>query len=93
MYVQADAAALPFKNDTFDVVYLIAMLGEVPDKKTCIHELHRVLRPKGLLSVSEQSYDPHFISVAEMKDLVGNSFSFERTFGVSRNYTANFRKQ
>lgn len=92
-YVQADATALPFENENFDVVYLIAMLGEVPDKEMCIRELHRVLRTGGLLSVTEQSRDPHFIPVSEIKSLVGDIFHFEHSFGVSHNYTANFRKQ
>ncbi len=92
LYVKADAADLPFEDDSFDVVYLVAMLGEVPDKDKCIRELHRVLRTGGLLSVSEQSHDPHFITIPEIKSLVGNTFSFERTFGNNRNYTTNFKK-
>lgn len=92
-YVQADATALPFENDSFDVVYLVAVLGEVPDEEKCIRELHRVLRTGGLLSVSEQSYDPHFISIPQIRSMVGDAFNFERTFGNRRNYTANFRKQ
>lgn len=91
-YIRADAAALPLENDTFDVLFLVAMLGEVPDRRKCIRELHRVLRPGGLLSVSEQAYDPHFINISEMKSLIGKAFRFERSFGTSRNYTANFRK-
>ena len=75
IYVQTDAIALPFENNTFDIVYLIAMLGDVPDEEKCIRELHRVLRPGSLLSISEQSYDPHFIPVSKMKSLVGNIFN------------------
>lgn len=92
-YVKADAASLPFESDAFNVVYLVAVLGEIPNQTACIGELHRVLRSGGLLSVSEQSYDPHFITIPELKNLLGDSFHFERTFGSSRNYTANFRKQ
>lgn len=91
-YIQADGAALPLENNTFDVVFLVAMLGEVPDQRKCVRELYRVLRPGGLLSVSEQSYDPHFITIPRIKSLVGETFRFERVFGTSRNYTANFRK-
>lgn len=91
-YVKADATALPFENDAYDVIFLIAMLGEVPDQKRCICELCRVLRTGGLLSVSEQSYDPHFITIEKINDLVGNTLHFENSFGNSHNYTANFRK-
>jgi uncharacterized protein len=92
-YVRADASGLPFEKDVFDVVFLVAMLGEVPDQESCISELHRVLRPGGLLSVSEQSYDPHFIPASKMKSLMRDLFRFEREFGSRRNYTLNFRKQ
>ena len=91
-YVLADAAELPFENDSFDVIFLIAMLSEVPDKENCIRELHRVLRAGGLLSISEQSYDPHFIQDLNVKNLIGVLFHFEREFGNSRNYTVNFKK-
>jgi len=91
-YVQADASELPFENDSFNVIFLIAMLGEVPDKEKCIRELHRVLRTGGLLSISEQSYDPHFIQDSKMKHLIGDMFHFEKEFGISRNYTVNFIK-
>lgn len=92
-YVQADATALPFQEETFDIVFLVAVLGEVPDKQKCIGELHRVLRPGGLLSVTEQPADPDLISVDNMKKLVGGIFHLEEIFGRGRNYTANFRKQ
>lgn len=92
-YIQADAAALPFDKETFDVIFLVAVLGEVPNKKKCIGELHRVLRPNGLLSVSEQPGDPDLIPVDEMKSLTGDLFDLERIFGGGRNYTANLRKK
>ena len=92
-YIRADASRLPFEKDSFDVIFLVAMLGEVPDQEGCIRELHRVLRSGGLVSVSEQSYDPHFIPASKMKNLMGDLFRFEREFGSRHNYTLNFRKQ
>jgi ubiquinone/menaquinone biosynthesis C-methylase UbiE len=92
-YVLADATELPFGDETFDVIFLIAMLGEIPDEEKCVGELHRALRTGGLLSVSEQSYDPHFIPAFKMKILIGDVFNFEREFGNNHNYTLNFRKQ
>lgn len=91
-YVLADALELPFENDSFDVIFMIAMLGEVPNREKCIRELHRILRTGGLLSISEQSYDPHFIPAFKMKDLIRDVFHFERRYGSNRNYTVNFRK-
>lgn len=82
-YVKADATALPFENDTYDVIFLIAMLGEVPDQEKCIYELSRVLRTGGLLSVSEQSRDPHFITIEKINNLIGNAFRFKNLLGIA----------
>ncbi len=92
-YIQADAAALPFAGESFDVAFLVAVLGEIPDKKKCIGELYRVLRPGGLLSVTEQPGDPDLIHLDEMKKLIGDLFSLEQIYGKGKNYTVNFRKR
>jgi ubiquinone/menaquinone biosynthesis C-methylase UbiE len=45
-YHSGDASGeLPFQNASFDVAFLAAVLGEVPDKSACIRSLERVLRP------------------------------------------------
>jgi SAM-dependent methyltransferase len=49
---------LPFPDGAFDVAFLAAVLGEVPDKVTCIRSLARVLRPGGLLVLVEAFPDP-----------------------------------
>jgi ubiquinone/menaquinone biosynthesis C-methylase UbiE len=59
--VQADASALPFRAASFDHVYLITVLGELPDRRTTVGEIKRVLRPAGRLSISEQFPDPDFV--------------------------------
>ena len=59
--VQADAGALPFRAASFDHVYLVTVLGELPDRYTTIGEIARVLRPGGRLSISEQFPDPDFV--------------------------------
>ena len=52
-FVRASAGALPFAPETLDVVFLVAVLGEVPDPPACIESITRVLRGGGILSVSE----------------------------------------
>ncbi len=32
-FAQAEASALPFAHDAFDVAFLVAVLGEVPDPR------------------------------------------------------------
>ncbi|MFZ2501944.1 MAG: class I SAM-dependent methyltransferase [Nocardioides sp.] len=43
----ADVRALPFPDDSFDVVAALWMLYHVPDLSTAMNEIHRVLRPGG----------------------------------------------
>ncbi len=45
----ADAMALPYKEDSFDVVLISNALHIVPDPEKALSEINRVLRPGGLL--------------------------------------------
>jgi len=47
-FVRGDVFALPFPDDTFDVVYSNGLLDVLPDIGTAIREMTRVLRPGGL---------------------------------------------
>lgn len=44
---EADAEALPFANETFDLVYSWGVLHHSPDTAKAINEVHRVLRRGG----------------------------------------------
>ncbi len=93
-YIQADAIDLPLENETFDVAFLVDVLGEVSDRVKCIGELYRILKRGGLLSITEQPWGHDFVALGEVKRLVGDkAFSLEKIFGRSRNYTINFRKK
>lgn len=52
------ASALPYRAGSFDVVFLVAVLGEVDRPGDCAGEVARVLRPGGLLSITELPGDP-----------------------------------
>ncbi len=92
-FVQGDAAALPLPNECLDVVFMVAVLGEIPDKARCLQEIHRVLQEQGLLSITEQPGDPDFIPMSDLLKLTENAgFRLARSFGRSRNYTINLRK-
>ena len=47
--IQADAAALPFRDGSFPVVILSEILEHVPDAERCVAEAARVLMPHGWL--------------------------------------------
>ncbi len=51
----ADAQALPFADGVFDIVLANHMLYHVPDLDQAIAEIHRVLRPEGLLVAATNS--------------------------------------
>jgi ubiquinone/menaquinone biosynthesis C-methylase UbiE len=92
-FVQANGAALPVPSGAWDCVFLVAVLGEVSDPRSCLREIYRVLRPGGLLSLTEQPGDPDFIALPEARALVeGVGFRLERVDGGGKNYTASFRK-
>jgi ubiquinone/menaquinone biosynthesis C-methylase UbiE len=61
---QADALALPFAASSFDRAVLIACLPMLPDKQRALRELRRVLRPEGLLAVSEELWEPEYVPLA-----------------------------
>ncbi|MCL2474871.1 MAG: methyltransferase domain-containing protein [Chloroflexi bacterium] len=55
--VLGDALNINFPDNTFDIVFLVSMLQEIPDKNAAFTEFRRVLKPGGLLSISETLVD------------------------------------
>jgi SAM-dependent methyltransferase len=53
-----DAHHLPWPDATFDGAYLVTVLGEIPDRRRALAELHRVVRPGGRVVVGEMLLDP-----------------------------------
>ena len=89
---RGDAQALPYPDGYFDAAYLVATLGEVPDKGRALRELRRVLKRGGRLVVGEVLLDPHRVSFDELRrltDAVG--LDHERTLKGTVGYFAAFR--
>ena len=90
---QGDAKAVPFPDAAFDAAFLITVLGEVGDAEAALREAARVLKPGGLLSVTEQFGDPDYIRLKDLLALTtATGLRFEQRFGPRIFYTANFRK-
>jgi ubiquinone/menaquinone biosynthesis C-methylase UbiE len=86
------SARFPFPDAHFDIVVLVTVLREVPDKEACLTEINRVLRPAGAVVFHEQLPDD-LIRFAELGPMVESAgFVLERRYGASWNYTATFRK-
>lgn len=54
---QADAATLPFANDSFDAVIAMHMFYHLPDPFKAIAEMYRVLKPGGFVAVTTNGAD------------------------------------
>ncbi len=57
-FVEADAMALPFKANEFDVVTISFGLRNVKDPRKALKEMYRVLKPGGRIVVCEFSRPP-----------------------------------
>jgi demethylmenaquinone methyltransferase/2-methoxy-6-polyprenyl-1,4-benzoquinol methylase len=57
-FVEADATALPFDDDSFDTVTMSFGLRNVNEPRTALAELLRVTRPGGRLVICEFSHPP-----------------------------------
>jgi ubiquinone/menaquinone biosynthesis C-methylase UbiE len=89
---QGDAQQLPFANGAFDAAFLVATLGEIPDKDQALREIRRVLKPGGRLVVGEGQPDPHMVGSDDLlvrAELAG--LRFEEKDGGSLGYLARFR--
>lgn len=91
--MQRSAYKLPFDDASLDVVYLVAALMEIPDPQRCLLEVRRVLKPEGLLAVSEFMPDPDYPSRrVTIRTVEGAGFAVEAVEGNAWAYTIRFRK-
>jgi uncharacterized protein len=92
-WTQASASALPFAGPVFDIVFLVTVLGEIPDPGNCLHGIRPVLRTGGLLSITEMKGDPDALGREEVRDLANRcGFTHLETFSLSKGFTLNFSK-
>jgi len=72
--------------------YLVAVLGEIPDRVQALRELRRVLRRGGVLSITETLTDPDYQLEDSVRD-VCRAVGFEPLEHVRGllGYTMNFR--
>jgi SAM-dependent methyltransferase len=58
--VAASAYEIPCRDSSFDRVFMIAVLAEIPDRPRALIEIKRVLRSDGLLAIGELLPDPDY---------------------------------
>jgi ubiquinone/menaquinone biosynthesis C-methylase UbiE len=82
-----DARDLPYPDATFDGVFLVAVLGEVPDQDSALRELCRVLKPGGRIVVGELAGDPHMVTAGTLRGRAERAgLRFERRVGPPFGY-------
>lgn len=88
----ASAHALPLEADSVDRAFLVTVLPEIPDQDRALTELRRVLKPGGILSITEEFYDPDYqFPVETIQRVTSAGFVVDQRFGNWWIYTINFR--
>jgi ubiquinone/menaquinone biosynthesis C-methylase UbiE len=77
-----------------DRVILAAVLGEIPDRDSALREVAGLLRPGGMLSITELVFDPHYQPRATVLELAQAAGFREMAFFGSRlAYTLNLTRR
>jgi ubiquinone/menaquinone biosynthesis C-methylase UbiE len=91
--VEHSAYDLPFENETFDIVYFITVLQEIPDAIQALREAKRVLKQGGFVAVTELLPDPDYVPAfitARMGEKAG--LSLDQSLGNLWTYTVRLKK-
>jgi ubiquinone/menaquinone biosynthesis C-methylase UbiE len=90
----SDAYHLPLEDESLDRAFLVTVLPEIPDRQRALAELRRVLKPDGLLSITEEFLDPDYpLERTTIRWAEKASFQLAERHGNWWVYTLNFRKQ
>lgn len=87
----ANAYELPVETGSVDRAFLVTVLAEIPDPVRALCEVRRVLKPGGVLSVTEEFLDPDYprrATVIRWAEAAG--FTLEERLGTFWVYTLNF---
>jgi ubiquinone/menaquinone biosynthesis C-methylase UbiE len=89
----ASAYELPLPDSSIDRAYLVTVLTEIPDQDRALDEIRRVLKPGGILSLTEEFLDPDYPFAFEtIKRAAKHGFILDKKIGSFWIYTINFRK-
>jgi ubiquinone/menaquinone biosynthesis C-methylase UbiE len=89
----ADVYQLPFEEGTFDAIYLITVISEIPEPERALREFYRVLTPSGTLAFSELVTDPDYPLARTLMRLASRTkFRLKKKLGNFFSYTLVFEK-
>jgi ubiquinone/menaquinone biosynthesis C-methylase UbiE len=89
----ANVYDLPFDDSAFDAIYMIAVIGEIPEPDRAMVEFHRVLSPSGTLAFSEFLWDPDYPPAKTLaQKAAAAGFRLKKKVGNVFYYTLIFEK-
>jgi ubiquinone/menaquinone biosynthesis C-methylase UbiE len=89
----ADVYELPFDDNSFDLVYMITVINEIPNIPAALVEFQRVLKPSGKLVFSELLLDPDYPLARRLTQKVqAQGFRLKEKIGNFFYYTLRFEK-
>jgi ubiquinone/menaquinone biosynthesis C-methylase UbiE len=90
--IESSAYELPFDSNSLDLVFMVTVFGEIPDHNKTLKEIKRVLKPSGILAITELLLDPDYLlktTVKKKGEKVG--FTLDTISGNLWNYTIRFK--
>jgi len=86
--VKASAYEIPYPAESFDVVFTVSVLQEIPNPHKVLMEARRVLKKEGIMSVSEFIPDPDWpLPSTVAKQLKAAGFKGIKRYGNILRYT------
>lgn len=71
---------------------MIAVFGEIEKKVEFLNNIKRLIKPGGIISITEHHPDPDLELFPELnKILIGNGFTLVKKYGWRWAYTANYK--
>jgi len=91
--IEGNAYELPFEDNSLDLVNMVTVLQEIPDRNRALQEVKRVLKPGGFLAVTELFPDPDYPWKSTTVKLgSGAGLVVDKVSGNFFNYTVRFKK-
>jgi len=92
--INGSAYGIPLEDESVDVCCMVSVLQEIPDREKALREVKRILKPRGILAVTEFVIDPDYaLSTTTIKLGTEVGFAVDEVLGNFWNYTVRFRKE
>ncbi len=89
--ILGNAYSLPFQDNSIELVCMITVLQEIPDKTRALKEVKRVLKNNGTLAITELLVDPDYPwKRTTIRMASGAGFKLQQVQGNLFNYTITF---